>query len=83
MILVRRFDEQDWGGTRMKTTRFLATDYIKPAGFGGTVRLWKKQGFDLIGTLPRAFRHRQSSCVDAYVMYKQRDANPADAYQSY
>lgn len=35
------------------------------------VHLWKKQGFDLIGTLPGAFRHQQLGLVDAYVMYKQ------------
>ena len=35
------------------------------------VRLWKKQGFDVIGTLPGAFRHQRLGLVDAYVMYKQ------------
>ncbi len=37
----------------------------------GAVRLWKKLGFRIIGTLPRAFRHSQSGFVDAFVMYKQ------------
>ena len=35
------------------------------------VRLWKKNGFDVIGTLPSAFRHQRLGFVDAYVMYKQ------------
>lgn len=35
------------------------------------VRLWQKHGFEVIGTLPKAFRHRQLGFVDAYVMYKQ------------
>ena len=35
------------------------------------VRLWKKNGFDVIGTLPGAFRHQRLGFVDAYVMYKQ------------
>ena len=35
------------------------------------VRLWKKQGFAVIGTLPGAFRHQQPGFVDAYVMFKQ------------
>ncbi len=39
----------------------------------GAVRLWKKQGFNLIGTLPGAFRHPRHGYVDAYVMYKQLD----------
>ncbi|MCF6224786.1 MAG: GNAT family N-acetyltransferase [Xanthomonadales bacterium] len=35
------------------------------------IRLWKKNGFDLIGILPGAFQHKQLEFVDAYVMYKQ------------
>lgn len=35
------------------------------------VRLWKRQGFELVGTLPGAFRHKRLGFVDAYVMYKQ------------
>jgi ribosomal protein S18 acetylase RimI-like enzyme len=35
------------------------------------VRLWQKHGFEIIGTLPKAFRHAQLGYVDAYVMYKQ------------
>ncbi len=35
------------------------------------VRLWKRHGFDAIGTLPKAFRHPRLGYVDAYVMYKQ------------
>ena len=37
----------------------------------GAVRLWKKHGFDVVGTLPGAFRHPRLGFVDAYVMYKQ------------
>ena len=37
------------------------------------VHLWKKQGFDIIGSLPGAFRHQRLGFVDAYVMYKQLD----------
>jgi RimJ/RimL family protein N-acetyltransferase len=35
------------------------------------VRLWKKNGFKVIGVLPGAFRHPQHGFVDALVMYKQ------------
>jgi RimJ/RimL family protein N-acetyltransferase len=35
------------------------------------VRLWKKLGFEVIGTLPKAFRHPLLGLVDAFVMYKQ------------
>jgi ribosomal protein S18 acetylase RimI-like enzyme len=34
------------------------------------VRLWKRMGFDVIGTVPGAFRHPRLGFVDAYVMYK-------------
>lgn len=40
------------------------------------VHLWKKQGFDLIGTLPGAFRHQRLGFVDAYIMYKQLATTP-------
>jgi ribosomal protein S18 acetylase RimI-like enzyme len=34
------------------------------------VRLWKKMGFAVVGTLPRVFRHPTLGLVDAYVMHK-------------
>ena len=34
------------------------------------VALWKKLGFDVIGTVPAAFNHRTRGLVDAYVMYR-------------
>ncbi|MFH0130985.1 GNAT family N-acetyltransferase [Variovorax sp. VaC1] len=37
----------------------------------GAVRLWRKMGFDIVGTLPGAFRHPQHGYVDAFVMFKQ------------
>jgi len=36
----------------------------------GAVRLWQKLGYEIVGTLPRAFRHPQAGLVDVYVMYK-------------
>ena len=36
----------------------------------GAVRLWKSLGFDVIGTIPKAFRHPQHGYVDAFIMYK-------------
>lgn len=35
----------------------------------GAVKLWQRLGFDIVGTLPGAFRHEQLGFVDAYVMY--------------
>lgn len=37
------------------------------------IYLWKKHGFEVIGTLPGAFRHLRLGFVDALVMYKQLD----------
>ncbi|NKB72723.1 MAG: GNAT family N-acetyltransferase [Candidatus Latescibacteria bacterium] len=34
------------------------------------VALWEKLGFAVVGTLPRAFRHRSLGLVDAHVMYR-------------
>ncbi len=36
----------------------------------GAVRLWQRHGFEIVGTLPGAFRHPGQGFVDAYVMYK-------------
>ena len=33
------------------------------------VRLWQQLGFQIVGTLPEAFRHSNGKFVDAYVMY--------------
>ncbi|HYY56239.1 MAG TPA: GNAT family N-acetyltransferase [Pyrinomonadaceae bacterium] len=34
------------------------------------VALWKKLGFTIVGTLPRAFRHKTLGLVDAFVMHR-------------
>ena len=34
------------------------------------VALWKKLGFDIVGTLPKAFNHETLGLVDAYVMHR-------------
>lgn len=35
------------------------------------VKLWKSLGFDIVGTLPGAFRHPAAGVVDAYVMFRR------------
>jgi RimJ/RimL family protein N-acetyltransferase len=37
----------------------------------GAIRLWKKLGFDIVETLPKAFKHHKLGFVDAFVMFKQ------------
>jgi L-amino acid N-acyltransferase YncA len=35
------------------------------------VRLWKKIGFEIVGTLPGAFKHSTLGYVDVYVMFRR------------
>jgi RimJ/RimL family protein N-acetyltransferase len=37
----------------------------------GAIRIWKKLGFEIVGTLPKAFKHHKLGFVDAFVMFKQ------------
>ena len=37
------------------------------------VRLWRKLGFAIVGTLPGAFHHRKLGYVDAHVMFRGLD----------
>lgn len=41
----------------------------------GAVRLWKKLGFRIVGTLPGAFDHPEAGMVDAFVMFKDLNEN--------
>ena len=36
----------------------------------GAVRLWQKLGFEIIGTIPKAYRHPELGLVDSYIMHK-------------
>lgn len=46
----------------------------------GAIRLWKKQGFHVVGTLPKAFKSKTLGYIDALVMYKELipKMNPAE-----
>ncbi|MEP0987677.1 GNAT family N-acetyltransferase [Ekhidna sp.] len=35
------------------------------------VRLWQKFGFEIIGTTPKGFQHKELGLVDTYVMWKR------------
>ena len=39
----------------------------------GAAALWKKLGFSIVGTLPKAFNHARLGYVDAYVMHRSLD----------
>jgi ribosomal protein S18 acetylase RimI-like enzyme len=34
------------------------------------IRLWRELDFEIVGTLPGAFRHPRKGYVDVYVMYR-------------
>jgi GNAT superfamily N-acetyltransferase len=34
------------------------------------VTLWKKLGFDIIGTIPQGYNHKRLGYVDCFIMYK-------------
>ena len=36
----------------------------------GAVRLWKRLGFNIVGTIPKVFDHPNKGFVDAFVMYQ-------------
>ena len=38
------------------------------------VNLWKKFGFEIIGTTPKGFRHKELGLVDTYIMFKNLGA---------
>jgi ribosomal protein S18 acetylase RimI-like enzyme len=38
------------------------------------IRLWRRLGFAVVGSLPRSFRHLRLGYVDALVMYKELSA---------
>jgi L-amino acid N-acyltransferase YncA len=39
----------------------------------GAIELWKNLGFEIVGTLPKVYRHRDLGLVDAYVMHRFLD----------
>ena len=57
-------------------------DYCRQQGFKGiqfnfvvssnepAVHLWQRLGFEIVGTLPKAFNHPQRGLVDSYVMFR-------------
>jgi len=39
-----------------------------------TVRIWRAEGFAVVGRLPGAFRHPREGEVDLLVMYRRLDS---------
>jgi ribosomal protein S18 acetylase RimI-like enzyme len=61
----------DHSQTQAVAMGFLAMQYnLVVSTNESAVRLWKKHGFEIIGTLPKSFRHNRFGLVDAHIMYK-------------
>jgi ribosomal protein S18 acetylase RimI-like enzyme len=35
------------------------------------IELWKKLGFEIVGTIPDGFNHLTKGYIDVYIMYKK------------
>ncbi len=49
---------------------YRAMQYNLVVATNPAVGLWERMGFDIVGRLPKAFRHSQLGFVDALVMYR-------------
>ncbi|MGD8430519.1 MAG: GNAT family N-acetyltransferase [Ectothiorhodospiraceae bacterium] len=49
---------------------FRAMQFNMVVSTNPALALWRELGFDVVGTLPGAFRHPREGLVDAYVMYR-------------
>jgi L-amino acid N-acyltransferase YncA len=59
---------------KAKRAGFLAIQYNFVVSTNtAAVRLWRKLGFEIVGTLPKAFRHEELGLVDVYVMHRPLD----------
>ncbi len=57
-----------------KAHGFLAMQFNIVVSTNATaIALWQKHGFEIIGTLPGAFRHASLGFVDAHVMFRRLD----------
>ena len=54
---------RELGFTAMQFNMVVSTNEV-------AIRQWQKHGFEIVGTLPCAFRHPQLGLVDAHVMYR-------------
>ena len=48
----------------------------------GAIQIWKKHGFEIVGSLTGAFRHADLGYVDAYVMFKELKSSPSEPDKS-
>ncbi|AXE29674.1 GNAT family N-acetyltransferase [Chromobacterium phragmitis] len=62
---------------RARARGFLALQFNSVVATNeAAVALWQKLGFDIVGRLPRAYRHAAHGLVDCLVMYKWLEDEP-------
>ncbi|MCF6273634.1 MAG: GNAT family N-acetyltransferase [Rhodobacteraceae bacterium] len=61
-----------WSQAEARRQGYLAMQYnLVVSTNTRAVALWQRQGFEIAGRLPKAFRHKRLGLVDAFVMYKE------------
>lgn len=68
--IARRMCEHSFGIARGLGFRAMQFNSVVSTN-EGAVALWQRLGFEIVGTLPGAFRHPTEGDVDAYVMYRK------------
>lgn len=67
--LGRRLGEHCLDEARRQGYEAMQFNFVVSTNTAG-VTLWKKLGFEIIATLPKAFNHKTLGKVDAYVMHR-------------
>jgi ribosomal protein S18 acetylase RimI-like enzyme len=65
----RRMTEHCLTEARRKGFRAMQFNFVVSTN-ASAIHLWKQLGFQIVGTLPGAFRHPKKGYVDVYVMYR-------------
>jgi ribosomal protein S18 acetylase RimI-like enzyme len=60
------------GYTAMQFNSVVSTNEI-------AINLWKKLGYNVIGTIPNAYKHKTLGFVDSFIMHKQLKTEHSDA----
>ena len=69
MGLGRAMGEHCLAAARQAGYQAMQFNFVVSTNTAG-VALWKKLGFEIVGTLPSAFNHSRLGLVDAYVMHR-------------
>jgi ribosomal protein S18 acetylase RimI-like enzyme len=61
----------EWSQVEARRLGYLAMQYNLVVSTNEVaVALWQRHGFEIVGRLTKAFRHKRLGLVDAFVMYK-------------